>query len=198
MPSEVKHLTQLQALFLSNNSLLKLPSELGTITRLVDLFVDGNNLTAIPSSLFDTMSLSHLRFNNNRIVHVPRGIGKLARLHDIDLRNNAIDALPNDFANLKRLKYAYLHGNPICSNGWLNDNAAVKETIDSVEGGCNAQCSRYCQNKFTQNSICGQECNSQACRNCLLCWSIFRLKDCRFSNRRRYVASQLSRLLYSC
>jgi Leucine-rich repeat (LRR) protein len=163
IPSEVNHLMQLQSFLLSNNSLLTLPSELGTMTLLLDLFVDGNNLTNIPSSLFDAMTLWGLRLNNNRIVNIPRGIGKLARLNNIDLRNNAIDALPDDFANLKRLKYAYLYGNPICSNGWLSDNAAMRKITDSVEGGCNAQCSPYCQNRYTENSICGRECNSEVC-----------------------------------
>jgi hypothetical protein len=163
LSSEVKHAMQLEALYVSNNSLRHLPSALGGMNRLVDFFVDGNNLTVIPLSLFNTVSLRNLRFHNNRIRAIPPEIGQLTRLKALDIRYNFVGALPDDLVSLKELKYVYLHGNPICTNRWLDSNSDVKAFVASVEGGCNAQCSRYCQDRILKYVQCGRECNSKAC-----------------------------------
>ena len=87
----------------------------------------------------------------------------MVRLNNIDLRYNSIKALPGEFAKLEKLQYAYFHGNPMCANGFLDDKTDVTELVGSVEGGCKAQCSRFCQDRFLKDSYCGPDCNSVAC-----------------------------------
>ena len=60
--------------------------------------------------------------------------------------------------------YFRAHGNPMwCANGFLDGKTDVTELVGSVEGGCKAQCSRFCQDRFLKNSYCGPDCNSEAC-----------------------------------
>jgi Leucine-rich repeat (LRR) protein len=164
IPSAVMGLPWLSSFYLSNNTLLELSPELGILPSLLYLFVDGNNLTEIPDSLFEAVGLLGLKFQNNEIGIVPPKIGQLVRLNNIDLRYNSIKALPGEFAKLKKLQYAYFHGNPMCANGFLDDKTDVTELVGSVEGGCKAQCSRFCQDRLLgKGSSCGRECNSEAC-----------------------------------
>ena len=50
-----------------------------------------------------------------------------------------------------------------CANGFLDGKTDVTDLVGSVEGGCKAQCSRFCQDRFLKDSDCGRECNSVAC-----------------------------------
>ena len=60
--------------------------------------------------------------------------------------------------------YFRAHGNLMwCANGFLDGKTDVTELVGSVEGGCKAQCSRFCQDRFLKDSYCGRECNSVAC-----------------------------------
>ena len=67
-------------------------------------------------------------------------------------------------------KYIYLHNNPICTNGWLDENENAREmieksgTLESGAAGCKAQCSIYCQDRYLGNDVCGRGCNFKACK----------------------------------
>ena len=128
--------------------------------RLVTLFIDGNHLKKLPRSLYSITTLRYLKLHNNYISDVAKDIQQLVRLHNIDLRNNTIKSLPTEIVELGRtLKYIYLHNNPICKNGWLDENKNVKEMIERSPGaGCTAQCSIYCQDRYVEdkNFGCGR------------------------------------------
>ena len=166
-PSIKKISRSLTHIYMSNNSLDELPIELFTL-NLATIYVDGNNLKIIPSQLGKVRTLKHLRFNNNdNISNIPSEIGNLFRLIDIDLRNNAIDSLPMSFESLTRLAHIYLHDNPICTNGWIENGASktIQKLIsEDRNAGCRAQCSIYCPDMFTKDGMCDDECNSIPCK----------------------------------
>ena len=63
-------------------------------------------------------------------------------------------------------KYLYIYGNPICSNGWRNSDAAtadIKQLMESSKAGCRKQCSPYCTYTSLKHKQCLRECNSEAC-----------------------------------
>eukprot|EP00942_MAST-04A_sp_MAST-4A-sp1_P014877 g14877.t1 len=157
----------LNRLFMSNNSLYRPPVELFAL-KIVTIYTDGNRLNSIPAEIGKMTTLQHARFNNNQnITNIPEEIGNLIKLQDIDFRNNAIESLPNSFESLNALKYIYLHDNPICSNGWIEDGAStkIKDIITrNDESGCVVQCSIYCPDMFKSDKVCDSECNSVACK----------------------------------
>ena len=112
--------------------------------------------------------LEELGFNKNFISNVPKEISALSKLFAIDLRNNNITNLPTPsiLALEKSLDYIYLHNNPICSNGWLEDEKDVEALLTKVPGaGCTAQCSNYCQNRYLSDTYktCFSDCNVKEC-----------------------------------
>ena len=172
IPSSVLNAKTLQGLFLSNNSLSSLPaamfvnSQTKETTMLISLYVDGNQLEEIPRDIQYATGLKELGFNMNFISNVPKEIGALRKLLHIDLRNNNITNLPTPslLALEKSLDYIYLHNNPICSNGWLDDEKDVEALLTKVPGaGCTAQCSNYCLNKYLTLKPCFRECNVKEC-----------------------------------
>ena len=162
----------LQALWMSNNSLSSLPaamfvnSETKENSMLISLYVDGNHLKEIPRDIQYATGLNELGFNRNFISNVPKEIRALRKLDAIDLRNNNITNLPTTsiLALEKSLDYIYLHNNPICSNGWLDDEKDVEALLTKVPGaGCTVQCSNYCQNRYLTLKTCFRECNVEEC-----------------------------------
>jgi Leucine-rich repeat (LRR) protein len=157
---------------MTNNSLVDLPDNLFDNLKLASLFLDGNRLKSIPQSVFDANTLRNFKIANNDISNIPVEIKNLKQLYDIDLRNNTISSLPTVIESLKStLKYIYLHNNPICTNGWLDENKNAKEmieksgTLESGAAGCKAQCSIYCQDRYLtmKNQGCARDCNSKVC-----------------------------------
>ena len=176
IPSSLREAMLLNHLLMSNNSVSTLADDIFNGMRLVTLFIDGNHLRKLPRSLYSIATLRHLKLHNNYISHVSKDIRQLVRLHNIDLRNNTIKSLPTEIVELGRtLKYIYLHNNPICKNGWLDENKNVQEMIEKSPGaGCKAQCSIYCQDRYVEDKTigCSRECNFKACQfqggTCLL------------------------------
>eukprot|EP00943_MAST-04B_sp_MAST-4B-sp1_P007584 g7584.t1 len=162
--SQIKDATDLRNLYLSNNSLIEIPDELFEL-NLAALYLDGNNLQTISSKIGNLKNLLYLSFNNNNnISTVSDEIGNLVLLKVVDLRNNAIAALPDSMVKLKQLEYTYLHGNPICSSGWLDKEKEIKEIVEkSPEAGCKKQCSKYCQDRYLGRKSCISDCNSKEC-----------------------------------
>ena len=162
----ILRLKVLSRLYISNNTLCELPVEMFSL-NLATLMLDGNHLKNIPPEIGKVTSLQTVTFNNNlNITAIPKEIGNLLSLRSIDFRNNDIESLPNDFGSLRGLKHVYLHNNPICSNGWI-ENSASKQIQDIVakndNAGCIAQCSMYCPNRFKGDKMCDSECNSVSC-----------------------------------
>lgn len=169
----IRNAQTLQLLYMSNNSLSRLPaatfvnSQTKVTTMLNSVYLDGNHLKEIPRDIQYATSLKELGLNKNSISNVPREIRALKKLFAIDLRNNNITNLPTPsiLALEKSLIYIYLHNNPICSNGWLDDEKDVQAMLTKVpDAGCTPQCSNYCQNRYLSTiKTCLRECNSKEC-----------------------------------
>eukprot|EP00943_MAST-04B_sp_MAST-4B-sp1_P002632 g2632.t1 len=165
IPTSISAAKSVGHILISNNSLVKLPVEIFHL-NLVTLFVDGNRLEYIPIEVGLVTTLQYVRFNNNNnISSIPNEIGNLLALKDIDLRNNAIESLPDSFESLNRLEYVYLHDNPVCSNGWIENSASkeIRNIVTRNNAGCVPQCSMYCQDIIRGDDICDNECNSADC-----------------------------------
>lgn len=166
--SQIKDATDLRNLYLRNNSLIEIPDELFEL-NFGSLYLDGNRLQTISGKIGNLESVLYLSFNNNKnISTVPGEIGNLKLLQELDLRNNAIATLPDSIKKLKQLGYTYLHGNPICTSGWLDKEKEIKEIVEkSPEAGCKKQCSKYCQDSWRDRNTgiktCVSGCNSKEC-----------------------------------
>ena len=142
-------------ILLSNNSLTEVPVEVFSL-NIVALNLDGNKLRGLPDRIGEMKTLRWLRVMNNNITIVTNAIGQLTNLYSIDLRNNNIHQIHDSaVAKLKCYTYIYVHNNPLCSNGWLDEASIAKEIIDESggrEAGCKPQCSLFCQNKVLHQS----------------------------------------------
>ena len=154
---------------LDNNNIASIPKSIKSSGALIRLLLSNNSITQLPIELFniniETLYLwkpiKHdsrrnwkgdnswiYRFNTTNITTIPDRISNLEKL-DIDVRNNVIIPLPQGLEALNKLENFYLHGNPVCSNGWI-DNSASEKMKDLIyrnkAAGCTVQCSIYCQN----------------------------------------------------
>ena len=153
-------------MYTSNNSLTDirdtvLPQTLKYST------LDGNKLQSIPETVTRLKNLRVLAvYNNLNIENIPLYINELSKITIFDIRNNSLTKIPNQFANFKNLKKAYLSGNPVGSNGWLDhaNNAIVNLFEKDKIAKCEMQCSPFCTDD-TQNykKACIPSCNSHSC-----------------------------------
>ncbi len=155
----------LSELLFSNNSVIEIPREVFKL-KLVTLTADGNNIEKIPEEIGTLKSLMFLRFNNNNnIPQIPKTIDGLVNIREFDVRNNSIKFLPDEFKDLEKIEYAYFYGNPMCSNGWLEETSQeMREKIEIPGAGCSEQCSPYCQDAYFELKDCLRECNSVECQ----------------------------------
>jgi hypothetical protein len=165
IPTTVQNAKMLTNLVVSNNSLSAVPKELFLVNGLLSLKLDGNYITSIPNEIENLKHLQIIDAQNNRIASVSKEIEKLSRLDTLDIRNNILDSIPAELSNLRSLIYIYLHGNPICSNGWLPKapNSLQELVKNSPGAGCNKQCSMFCKDVYTNDGMCDPECNSLSC-----------------------------------
>jgi Leucine-rich repeat (LRR) protein len=74
---------------LSNNQLSgALPGEIRTITNLETLDVSNNRMTGIPAEIGQLGKLRVLNYNNNRLTGLPMELGNLTQLQTLDLSGN--------------------------------------------------------------------------------------------------------------
>ena len=88
-------------------------------------------------------------------------------LDTLDLRNNSLIRLPTWLADLEKLERLTVHGNPVCTNGWLESAQCpgkLKAKVDIANQGCTPQCSSVCLNDLLQNKHCWYQCNSKKCK----------------------------------
>lgn len=153
----VRAAASLRYFSISNNSVASLPKELFSPTSHI-IRVDGNRLRRLPD-VGGASALWWLWINNNNVAELPESVAKLLRLEELDARHNPLAALPPALGDLPALKRVYVDGTPVCADGRWGEQAWERR----VEGGCTAQCSRYCQDKFLGDKQCIAECNSEAC-----------------------------------
>nr|CAG4645537.1 EOG090X06K5 [Lynceus sp. MCZ IZ 141354] len=90
-------LTHLTALYLNDNSLIRLPPEVGSLQFLVTLDLSGNKLRSLPLEIGDLLNLKDLFLNHNCIRSLPCEIGKLFQLQSLGLKGNP---LPPDIVGI--------------------------------------------------------------------------------------------------
>ena len=93
IPSELRSLSNLRWLILSNNQLTgAIPSELGSLSNLEDLFLSFNLLTgAIPLELGGLSNLQNLYLTRNQLDSaIPSKLGSLSNLERLSLADNKL------------------------------------------------------------------------------------------------------------
>lgn len=88
-PKELLNRTDVISLNLSGNNLTgALPAEIRTLTNLQVLDVSNNQMTGIPAEIGQLHNLKTLNYANNKITGLPLELGNLTQLQVLDLRGN--------------------------------------------------------------------------------------------------------------
>ena len=88
-PKEVLDQTNLVILDISDNNLTgALPAEIRHLTKLEELNVSNNKMTGIPAEVGQLSKLKTLNYANNQITGLPQELGNLTQLEVLDLRDN--------------------------------------------------------------------------------------------------------------
>ena len=116
-PGDFAGLTNLQTLYLTDNSLETLPEDIFEgLAALTTLQLENNGLKELPEDIFDGLgSLTGLRMQNNQLSTLPEDVlDGLTSLTGLFLTQNELSELPEDvFEGLTGLKTLYLDGNEL-------------------------------------------------------------------------------------
>lgn len=107
LPQSIGNLTELQSLFLSNQSISSLPESIGQLANLKKLHLDNNRLTILPSTIGNLSNLSSLYLQNNRLNNLPASISKLTNLNTLNVSGNPLDITAFDALPLEELTRFY-------------------------------------------------------------------------------------------
>ncbi|TKY63725.1 leucine-rich repeat receptor protein kinase [Spatholobus suberectus] len=117
IPTELGNLTQLEVLYLYNNSLTgSIPSTLSQLKNSLYLNLDSNKLEgSIPIELGNLAQLYSLSLSNNLLTgSIPCTLGQLKNLTSLSLRFNKITGpIPVELGNLVLLEYLNLAHNSL-------------------------------------------------------------------------------------
>ncbi len=116
VPVEIKDLTELTYLDLSDNALTGNLPPMGTLTKLIVLDLSINKLTgSLPADITSSTSLAYLSMGQNKFTGaLPAQYSSLTALSVLDLGiNNLTDAIPTSWSALTKLRYFYLYGNTL-------------------------------------------------------------------------------------
>ncbi|XP_050218364.1 plant intracellular Ras-group-related LRR protein 6 [Mercurialis annua] len=92
LPTAVGELSMLKSLDVSFNMILKVPDEIGSATALVRFDCSGNKLKELPSSLGRCLDLSELKASKNLIASLPEDLAKCSKLTKVDVEGNKLQA----------------------------------------------------------------------------------------------------------
>lgn len=88
-PKEILNKTNAVELDLSGNSLQgSLPAEIKNLSKLEILNVSNNDMSGIPAEIGQMTKLRVINYANNRITGLPNELGNLKNLEILDLRGN--------------------------------------------------------------------------------------------------------------
>lgn len=134
IPSTLGQLSQLEIFYLSSNSLSgTIPSSLGQLLQLQDLYLYSNFLTGtFPSSLGHLSQLQVLYVDSNSLTgSIPSSLGESTQLQDLFLYSNHFTGtIPTSCNQLLRLRYLYLDYNHI--SGSIFDTIASLSNLVSI------------------------------------------------------------------
>lgn len=111
-------LQNVQKLYLFGMHLTGVPMELRMLTGLRELSLSNNRLTSLPVGLFQGLEgLEQLRIGNNQLTSLPAGLFQgLGALQLLYLHDNQLTSLPEGlFQGLGALHLLYLHSNQLTS-----------------------------------------------------------------------------------
>jgi Leucine-rich repeat (LRR) protein len=114
LPDDLDKLTELSALFLSNNDFDTFPLVITEQSKITYIEMANNRLEYIPPEIGALESLAYCNLKNNKLTILPKEIGALSRLTSFDLSKNHLTSLPDEFANLKGS--INIDSNYLCSN----------------------------------------------------------------------------------
>lgn len=106
IPSSIGKLTTLTYLDFSRNYLCELPEEIKMLTKLGEINLTDNNFSSIPSVLFEFEDLRAIRLNGNFIHRLDNGIftrTNFPLLRILDLSNNYLTQIPLSLIEFKGL-----------------------------------------------------------------------------------------------
>lgn len=100
-PGDVRGKTETTILDLSDNKLTgALPAEIKELSELRELDVSENHMTGIPAEIGQLSKLMILDYSNNQITGIPMELANLTRLELLDLRGNNVSR--QDLSKLKK------------------------------------------------------------------------------------------------
>jgi RocCOR-like putative regulator of kinase activity/DAPkinase-like Roc (Ras of Complex) protein/Leucine Rich Repeat (LRR) protein len=130
LPNWLGELTQLKSLALSDNYLKAVPEAIGKLTQLQSLSLSTNSLNALPESMEQLTQLQSLYVDHNRLTKVPDWLGQLIKLQSLDLSNNQLTILPECLSKLTRLKVLDVGNNSITIlPDWIGQLTDLQELI---------------------------------------------------------------------
>jgi Leucine-rich repeat (LRR) protein len=91
LPESIGSLSNLQDLYLLNNSLASLPESIQSLTNLEYLYLSNNKLTYLPESIQSLSNLNELYLSNNKLTNIPESISILTKIEDLELDESAYD-----------------------------------------------------------------------------------------------------------
>lgn len=114
IPQEIMQLINLQLLDLSNNKIINIPLQLTTqLVNLRLLLLSNNKITKIPPEIIQLINLRWLHLSYNKITEIPINISQFVSLRHLYLANNKITIIPLGLTQLISLQVLVLTDNKI-------------------------------------------------------------------------------------
>ncbi|MDJ1473020.1 leucine-rich repeat domain-containing protein [Cytophagaceae bacterium DM2B3-1] len=113
IPAEIRHMTQLTELHLSDNYIKSLPLEIGALINLKIISLARNQLNSLPSTFFRLKQLELVNLEGNELQKILIEIGNMHSLQILNLQNNQLTYLPEEIRELTNLSMLELSGNPM-------------------------------------------------------------------------------------
>ena len=110
IPTEIYGLTNLESLNLEKNNLSKVDSDIKKLTKLKRLVLSNNIFEVFPSELTKLKNLTHLDLSYNGLVTVDNSVKDLRKLKVLLLNDNSINSIA-PLNNLTKLKTLNLNNN---------------------------------------------------------------------------------------
>lgn len=86
-----------------------LSEQIKKLTKLEELSITNTGLTSLPNALFDLPSLTNLCLSNNNLTYLPKELGTMQNLRELDITQNNFKTLPKEILNIYDLKIEKKH-----------------------------------------------------------------------------------------
>ena len=123
------------------------PTELKTVTMITDLNLSNNKLLEIDSVVARMRDLTALDFSHNTLITLPASLGKCHKIISLDMSMNRISHLPDSLEGLKDMRVLKMNDNRMVrmptflkammklQQLWLHENQFVNVSADIKLGG---------------------------------------------------------------